>query len=389
MSICDMPHREKNEIMRSKKIKLYPTIEQKIILKHWFGSRRWVYNQCLNYINQKNGKIPIMQELRSHFLNGKSLQEFSNGTPYDIRDGGMRDLLKNYKSNIAKVKSKAITHFKLTFQRSKFSQSIAVPHKFYGTTGKYSILKNMNKSEPEEKVLRQINHDFRILKDNNGDYWICLPVKKTSRSERQVREFSNDRLDGTISLDPGVRTFLVGYDGQNTNVLHFGTDASKKIEYVCMRLDLLISRSSKEPQRKRVSLRKAIKRLRKRIENMVTDMHYKVANFLCENYKTIKIPVFKSRVMVQSGKLNSKVARRMMNLSHYLFKTRLLSVSEEYKNCKVEIVGEEFTSQTCGKCGTLNKELGISKLFKCVNPKCRIEIDRDINGARNILLKNY
>ena len=387
---CGLPEIEKKEIMRAKKIKLYPTVEQKTVLNHWFGARRWVYNQCLNYINQKKqGKLPSMKELRSLFLNGKELSEFSNGTPFDIRDGGMIDLLKNFKSNMAKIKTKSITHFKLTFQKSKYAQSIAVRHREYGTKGMYSILKDMKKSEPENKVTPQVKHDFRILKDSNGDYWICLPITKISQSERQAREFSNDRDDGTISLDPGVRTFLVGYDGQSNNVLHFGTDASKKIRYICIRLDSLISKSVNETQRKRVKLKKAIRHLRRKIQNMITDMHYKIANFLCENYKTVIIPEFQTQKMVSGGKLNSRVARSMMNLSHYLFRKRLLSVSEEYKNCTIEIVNEHFTSQTCGKCGERNKDLGSDKVFKCINQNCKTEIDRDANGARNILLKNY
>jgi len=49
------------------------------------------------------------------------------------------------------------------------------------------------------------------------------------------------------------------------------------------------------------------------------------------------------------------------------------------------IVDESYTSKTCTKCGEQNKNLGSSKHFKC--SKCGLEIDRDINGARNIYLK--
>lgn len=52
----------------------------------------------------------------------------------------------------------------------------------------------------------------------------------------------------------------------------------------------------------------------------------------------------------------------------------------------VTICTEEYTSQTCGVCGELNKELKDSEVFKC--NKCNLIIDRDINGARNIYIKN-
>ena len=43
------------------------------------------------------------------------------------------------------------------------------------------------------------------------------------------------------------------------------------------------------------------------------------------------------------------------------------------------------TSKTCGKCGNLHANLGSNKCFKC--PKCEMKMDRDINAARNIMLK--
>ena len=51
----------------------------------------------------------------------------------------------------------------------------------------------------------------------------------------------------------------------------------------------------------------------------------------------------------------------------------------------MELCGEEYTSQTCGRCGQLNKELGKEKQFRC--PGCGLNTDRDFNGSRNVLLK--
>ena len=45
---------------------------------------------------------------------------------------------------------------------------------------------------------------------------------------------------------------------------------------------------------------------------------------------------------------------------------------------------EEYTSQTCGHCGK-TKKMGGLEVYHC--DSCQIKIDRDVNGARNILLK--
>ena len=83
--------------------------------------------------------------------------------------------------------------------------------------------------------------------------------------------------------------------------------------------------------------------------------------------------------------INSRTAHMMQLLSFYKFKTKLQGLCNK-RGCNLYIVDESFTSKTCGRCGELNNELKGSKIFKC--SKCNLLIDRDCNGARNILLKN-
>ena len=55
------------------------------------------------------------------------------------------------------------------------------------------------------------------------------------------------------------------------------------------------------------------------------------------------------------------------------------------------LVDESYTSATCGICGKLKRrgELGSNKTYRCNGVSgCGIVIDRDVNGARNILIKN-
>ena len=48
------------------------------------------------------------------------------------------------------------------------------------------------------------------------------------------------------------------------------------------------------------------------------------------------------------------------------------------------ICTEEFTSKTCGRCGEQN-DIGSKEIYHC--EKCKYYGDRDINGARNIMIK--
>ncbi len=92
---------------RVKKIRLYPTREERQKLAQWFGATRWTYNRCLEEVKDK-GCERTEKALRARVVNADVLEAGGKALawlkeiPYDIRDKGLRDLLKAYKSNLAK-----------------------------------------------------------------------------------------------------------------------------------------------------------------------------------------------------------------------------------------------------------------------------------------------
>lgn len=49
-------------------------------------------------------------------------------------------------------------------------------------------------------------------------------------------------------------------------------------------------------------------------------------------------------------------------------------------------VNKHLTSKTCGKCGKIKEDLGSNHVYEC--KKCGNVIGRDVNDARNILIRN-
>jgi putative transposase len=90
-------------------------------------------------------------------------------------------------------------------------------------------------------------------------------------------------------------------------------------------------------------------------------------------------------VQRQKRKINSKVVRSLLTWSHYKFRERLIHKAKEHAWCKVVVTEEPYTSETCTNCGWVDKKLGSKKDFTC--QECRVIIDRDSNGARNILIR--
>jgi len=91
------------------------------------------------------------------------------------------------------------------------------------------------------------------------------------------------------------------------------------------------------------------------------------------------------RMLTRKSRLSGKVKFVLSMLSHYKFRQHLLNKAKEY-GCKVIECTEEYTSQCCGKCGYLSKTYN-KREKECEH--CRFKINRDVNGARNILIKNY
>jgi putative transposase len=100
------------------------------------------------------------------------------------------------------------------------------------------------------------------------------------------------------------------------------------------------------------------------------------------------IPKFETSQMIRRAtrKISSSTVRQMTSWSHYRFRERLLFKCRQ-TGCKVAIVDEAWTSKTCSACGKIDHSLAGRKLYACDH--CGMKMDRDINGAKNIFLKNY
>ena len=90
------------------------------------------------------------------------------------------------------------------------------------------------------------------------------------------------------------------------------------------------------------------------------------------------------QICSKSNNLPGKVKSTAYAISHYTFRQILEYKARQY-NSNVIVVNEAYTSKTCGRCFRRNN-VGSSKTYKC--SYCNLECDRDINGARNILLKH-
>ena len=194
-------------------------------------------------------------------------------------------------------------------------------------------------------------------------------------------------------IDPGGRTFNTIYDPSNVKCYQVGIEKDKaKIKMYEQQIDraqlYLTKAIEKEQLQAKEDRITQLKKLHLKLKTFVHHIHLTLSSELVANYKHVALGKLNVSSIVKKDRpnpLNSKSNRQLLCWRHYQFRQRLLNRAVG-TDCNVIIQDEAYTSKTCGRCGNINENLGSSLTYKC--SKCQYETHRDVNGARNILLKS-
>jgi transposase len=199
--------------LKSIKIRVYPNKAQQEMLKRWFGTARWTYNQCLSSC-KKAGRKLYMGELRSLYVNSKAdiVKENSwiEETPYEVRDQAMNDVIRAYESNDAKGPNH---NFKIKYKSKKHDvNSIAILKKSWTKGGFFPTFFGKKPLKSKELLPQELPADSRLIRTRLNEYYLCIPkpIEIRPDNQRPVPRWVGETR--TIAVDPGVRTFNTGYD---------------------------------------------------------------------------------------------------------------------------------------------------------------------------------
>ncbi len=396
-----------DKCIQTKHIPLCPTKTQVVIFKNWFDECTKVYNKCVKVYKTDNtffdngymnAKLKIFEKLYG---------DDDKPCPYDILTDEIKSFCSNLQSCRTNLERGNINHFEMKPKRIvRPTHYIFVPKSSVKNGFIYKTHLGKTIGFDEETV----EADCKIFYDRvKNMYKLLVPI--------YVDKEDIEKREKIVALDPGEKIFMTYY-GEN-NFGHIGKDIRIKIlkeEGKIRKFQRILSKGVNKNGEKlqKKNILKKIRKVYKKIQNIVKELHNKTALYLCKNYEVIMIPEFETQKMVKKKKkkkelkkikeeegeekmkeelkkitrgkrLSGRVKFVLMMLSHYKFRERLKNKAEEYR-CEVKIVTEEYTSKMCTKCGHIsNKYNGREK--EC--EKCKYRINRDINGARNILLVNY
>lgn len=387
---------------KCKKHKVIHNPQQVKLFRKWFGVFRWTYNQCCKMLKDKVFTRPTKKILRSLVVNVDAIKErypeeskWILKVPYDWRDKAIVEFLKNLQHQLGL--GKKLEDFELHFKSKKAPlQSVEIDCKHWHGGCPFSRAWNEKKRGKigfscKRKKLKAYYLDkptnaVRLLYCRGSKQYLIATPEEIPVPQLRVGVDDNQVFPhNVVFLDPGVRVFQTGYDSEG-RVVELGVGYEKILE-LCQKMDRLCSTTHTRSHRKRYRIwNRVLPRLRYRLRCMIDDFHWKCAKFLCLNYEDIHLPSFEVSRMLKKEPvrcLNSKAARMMCSWSHYRF-YQVLKYRATTTGSRLWMANEAFTSKTCCRCGFL-KPKSSSKISYC--PACSLSLDRDINGAINICLR--
>jgi len=383
------------------------TEDQKNLLLQWFEICNSVYNNCVMMYNKNPKQFSLNYKAQKLVIFKYMFKNEKKPVPYDILTGVVQQFCTNVKTAITNVRNGNIKKFRMKLKINPMKYSIVIPKKSINSDGFFPrFLSKINQFTNID--VEKIECDSKLVYINKKFYLKC-PMKV--QTEEQIKS-------NIVALDPGECNFMGFYSPNESGLI--GSNMRKRIINIRNKIKIVDRSISKRINRNKTKLRN-VKKLRKlkqsyhnKIKNIVKEMHNQTSLYLVKNYSKIIIPVFETQNMVKCygkkyitkikeelkdypEKLSKEIKRVnkirklsktqkfvLNSLSHFTFREHLKHKCKEY-NCELQVVTEEYTSQCCGVCGLLSQVYD-TRTKMC--PYCGYICDRDINGSRNILLKN-
>lgn len=356
-------------------IQLQLTNIQKKTIQLWLDDCIDIYNNTNQYIKQQyNNDNSIVNFIKLRKLLNDKIKDICsiNGLNKHTGDYAVKHCVEMYKSALSNHK-KDFTKFNIrNLDKTRRKKNIIIEPNSVSKTKNSIFVKVLNEIK-SSLPLNTIKQNSILQYDGyKKTYIIITPINKTTTNT--VKQYKR------CGIDIGVRTFLTIYSKEQC--LEVGTNNNAIIDKAHKRLDSINSNYDKHKITKNKKEKLYIKYYDK-IRNKIMDVHNKTANMLLSTYDEIVIGNVSTKNMISNltGNLRKVTKRRLMKLSHYKFRMKLISMSKKFDSTIIE-TDEYMTSKTCSNCKNIHKNLESSKVYECI--KCKMVLDRDINASINI-----
>lgn len=382
---------------RRYKYRIYPNSEQIEILNKSFGCSRLVYNLALDKELEEyktNKKYIPFTKMSKWLTSLKKEKEFLQ----DIYSVFLQQTLKifdeNYQKFFKSLKSGKSTihgrpHFKTkddTYQSIQLVNVIS-NGKRYGFELKGDILNISKIGDIKISLSRPLpseSNTLTLMKDRTNKFFVSFVVKVNKKKGKETKE--------KVGIDVGLKHFAILSNGKKISAPKFAKLGDKKIKR-CQRIKARrgIKLKNNKIKNTKNSIKSNIKLAKacRKVYNQRLDWINKLASKLTQENQFVSVEKLKSKNMlnkIENAKASKNMNAAILAAGWGIFFKALEHMCEIY-NKTFTAVDPKYTSQICFKCNTINKHVKNLKVryFTCIG--CGASHDRDINAAKNILIK--
>lgn len=392
-------------VIRGRRLRIYPSEEQKAIIQKFIDLYRYVYNwgiakQRERYRLYKDGKSEygfyqfheLVAEYHKFKLSGDNIWLLN--LPDSTSNLALQDVCFAY-----------LKYFKAIQRREKvirpnYKSKKTAPMSFKTRNNRFYIDGDKVRFEGlprtrwsgKEAGLVDLGFDtgFRkkdktkfirpsIVLDKLGRYWVCFAV------ERSVEEYDRPKTE-VLGIDLGVRNTITLSTGETFHRPQDKIDrVQKRLKRAAKHYYRDILRRQAEARRTKTKYeeipvsKRSQKRLRRVIQLNEKITHIKEAFY----HKTIKEIVARNpeAIVLENIKVRKFVKSKALKTADF-YKMRMMFQDKcELHNIPVILAPENYqSSQICSNCGSIRKPSNATYICH----ECGLRIDRDVNAALNL-----
>jgi putative transposase len=350
------------------KIQIYVSDNQAESLKITTNAYRKACNWLSKHIfetknlNQVNLNNLYYCDLRNQF-----------GLKSQMAQSVMKTVIARYKSAKSNGHEWSLIEFKLPEYDLVWNRDYSLTHNQFSV----NTLEGRLKINYERKAMKKyFNGTWKFgtakLVHKYKKWFLHIPMTK----EYQELSFSN--INNIVGIDLGINFLATTYDSKGKTTFYNGNVVKhKRGTFKAARKQLQM--------RQTPSARKKLKQIGSRENRYVTDVNHQITKALVDKYPRGTMFVLEDLTGVRSATEKVRVKNRYVSISWAFYQFRqMLEYKAEINGQKVITVDPKYTSQTCPKCGHIEKSNRNKKLhsFKCKS--CQYQSNDDRIGAMNL-----
>jgi putative transposase len=223
---------------------------------------------------------------------------------------------------------------------------------------------------------------------NKNSKWLCDIVINDKN------EYQNEKLIKTkvLSIDLGLKTLGTGVDNKG-NVVILKNKSKRINQYFSKQINNVKSKLSKKEKGSKsfTKLNQVKKKLYSKKNSQIKQtLHIQSKKLVNMNYKTIVVGELTIKTLMSTDGVNKskKGIRKSFSESNIDMFLQFLSYKLQYTQCDLIKINERHTTQLNSLTGRMFKEK-VELKDRIVKLNDKVEIDRDLNSAINIMKRYY